>query len=226
MGRGSTLSETLHQQIVQQLQLIISSTLRESGKIFACKGQLTRQPNPDMRGHDKTSSWHVGMRKGWLSKLSIFIRMVKIRSPPCIDEEQMWSNKQQHLTKDWFHNSQFYQKLGEISNVILHSKHNCSKKQTKTVSLSALWQDSSLGSICMNTLQPLTPGFCNVCRRKMHKNTSMVLTHHYASAKRMKTMTTLFCDQGLSENKRPVGPVRLHHIVNATEWWCSLQRNP
>lgn len=39
-------------------------------------------------------------------------------------------------------------------------------------------------------------------------------------------MTSLFCNQGLSENKRPVGPARLRHIMHATERWGSLQRNP
>lgn len=39
-------------------------------------------------------------------------------------------------------------------------------------------------------------------------------------------MTSLFCNQGLSENKRPVGPALLHHIMHATERWGSLQRNP
>lgn len=39
-------------------------------------------------------------------------------------------------------------------------------------------------------------------------------------------MTSLFCNQGLSENKRPVGPALLRHIMHATERWGSLQRNP
>lgn len=46
----------------------------------------------------------------------------------------------------------------------------------------------------------------------------MALVHHYASAQKRKTMTSLFDNRGLSRNKRPAGPaLPLHHFMHETE---------